>query len=249
MAFLSGAPGGMMFVYLAPLPLFLVGLAVGPTATIIAGITGLIVTWVAGGILAMGLYGATSAVPVCVVVQRIMTSRPAADGSVEWYPIGSALGWLALLGAGMVVAAAIPAGAGLSGTMDNGGGLETLIIKHLDGTFAAMLPSLPESNREAIIGLMAPIFPGAMGVVWVAMTILNGTLAQAILVRMEKNLRPTPSFADLSLPDWTSWPLVGAAAFDACGLRSARRRGRRGPRDGRVHGVADDDLVALYLSL
>lgn len=217
MAFLSGAPGGMVFVYSAPLPLFLVGLAFGPKAVTVAGITGLFVTWASGDILAMGLYGATSAIPAWLVVQRVMMSRPAADGGVEWYPVGSALSWLALLGTGMVLAAAFPAGSGLSGSMDTGQGLEALIIEHLDGTFAVMLPSLPDSNRETIVGLMAPIFPGVMGVIWVAMTILNGSLAQAILVRLERNLRPTPSFAGLTLPDWASWPLVGAAALALVG--------------------------------
>ncbi len=206
MAILAGVPGGMVLVYLSPLPLFLVGLGFGTRATALGGVAGLLITGVAGGLMAAAAYTMISAFPAWLVVRWALSSRPAADGSIAWYPIGTALGGLAALAAGMVVAASLILDRGVAG------GLEDMIAGHLNGPVSAIWPSLSDPNRDVVVGLLAPVFPGAMGAVWVLMSILNGALAQSILVRLGRNLRPTPSMSDLTLPDWSSWALVGAAA-------------------------------------
>lgn len=206
MALLAGAPGGMIFVYLSPLPLFMVGLGVGSRAIALGVVAGMLMIWVAGGPMAAGIYAVICALPAWLVVRRVVLSQPAADGSVAWPPMGTVLSGLAGLGAGMVLAASL--------ILDRGttGGLEDLIAGHLNGTVAAIWPNFSDDDRSIVVGLMTPIFPGTMGAVWVFMSIINGALAQAILVRLGRNLRPTPLMDDLTLPDWSSWALVGAAA-------------------------------------
>ena len=58
------------------------------------------------------------------------------------------------------------------------------------------------------------------------MTLLNAIIAQNVLVRMKKALRPTPAYADLQLPQWISWPLVAAAALALLGAGEMEYTGR-----------------------
>ncbi|MEE9544378.1 MAG: DUF2232 domain-containing protein, partial [Rhodospirillales bacterium] len=54
MAFLGGLPGGWLFVYLAPLPLLLAGLGLGPAAATVAGGGAIFAAGLAAGLLAAG---------------------------------------------------------------------------------------------------------------------------------------------------------------------------------------------------
>jgi len=47
--------------------------------------------------------------------------------------------------------------------------------------------------------------------VWLVMIVVNAAAAQAIVVAGGWNRRPSPRWTALSLPDWLSWLLVGAA--------------------------------------
>ena len=49
MAFLAGWPGGLLVVYLAPLPLLLAGLGGGAAAATVAGATGIMTAGLIGG--------------------------------------------------------------------------------------------------------------------------------------------------------------------------------------------------------
>jgi len=57
------------------------------------------------------------------------------------------------------------------------------------------------------------LFPGLVVASWILILALNGTVAQSILHRMKRNLRPAERIIDLVVPDWVSWVLVGAAAI------------------------------------
>ncbi len=97
------------------------------------------------------------------------------------------------------------------------GGMETVVSRSLGNTVAVMWPQLQEGNQAAIVSMLTPVIPGGVGLVWTLVTVLNGALAQGLLVRMERNLRPPPSYSKLVLPDWISWFLVGAAALALVG--------------------------------
>ncbi|MEP1030133.1 MAG: DUF2232 domain-containing protein, partial [Alphaproteobacteria bacterium] len=46
---------------------------------------------------------------------------------------------------------------------------------------------------------------------WVIMALVSAAVAQAFLARMGRNLRPTPRYANMVLPEWISWAMVGTA--------------------------------------
>ena len=205
-AFATGSPGALFFVHLAPLPLFLVGLSNGATAAMVAGVTGLLVTGVVGGVIGAGLYAVIHALPAWLVTHQSLMHRPAPDGTTRWRPAGFAVSWLAALGAFVFLAAAV-ASAG------EGGGIISTVATYLEAVFTVLMPSLPEGSRGELVGMLVPVFPGFTGMLWLLVIVANGALAQMVLVRMGKNLRPGPILADLQLPDWLSWALVGSAAL------------------------------------
>ncbi len=207
MAFLAGSPGALVFVYLAPLPLLLVGLGLGAKAGMVAGITGFMLAGLTGGAMAAGMYGVLNALPAALVVRQALMQRPAGPSSgVEWYPVGSILCWLTVLGAGTFLMAVLASHA------VGEAGIEGAVSTYLDRAFEIMAPALDAADRVNVVAAFTPLFPGFVVTSWVVMTAVNGALAQAGLVRLGRSLRPQTALATLKLPEWMSALLVAAAA-------------------------------------
>ena len=117
-AFLSRVPGALFFVYLASLPLFMAGLALGPKAGMISSAVGFMAVGLVGGSLSAGVFGLMQALPAWMIVRQMLLQRPAGVGPgsesgqravIEWYPPGDMLCWLTMLAAGMLVFMAVAA--------------------------------------------------------------------------------------------------------------------------------------------
>lgn len=194
--------------YLSPLPLLLVGLSLGPMAGLVAATTGVVVVALLGGISSAGLYGGMHALPSWLVVRLAVMQSPSHGGSAaSWYPVGSVLCCVAALGA--VIASlmmfSIPGNAGFEAYIRD-------LLQPLAATFAEIsIEGEKQQFQELFVGYLAPVFVGMLGVHWLLMITVNGVLAQAILSRRGWALRPTPRWSALTLPDWMSWLLVGAA--------------------------------------
>ena len=236
-AFLSRAPGALVFVYLASLPLFLAGLALGPKAGMVSSAVGFMAAGLFGGGLSAGVYGLMQALPAWMIVRQMLLQRPAGAGpgpgngpesiqeavidpgaAIEWYPLGDMLCWLTMLAAGLLVFMAVAAAG------DNG--LSALVALNLEQILQSIAPEMDPGRLEATVGIMAPLFPGAAGVSWLLMIIVNVSLAQGLLVKLGHNLRPSPSYRDLQLPQWMSWPLVGSAVLALLGTGEMEYTGR-----------------------
>ena len=208
---LSAVVATAILTGLAPLPLFLVGLSLGVGAGSVAVAAGVVATGLIEGVLTAVFYGLVYALPALMVISRTLIARPTPDGGTAWYPGGFILCWLAALGCGLVVAATLA-------NWGSGGNVAAAVATYLDQVFAALLPSLAEADRSALIEGVVPVVPGVAGATWVVTTAANVALAQAILVRAGRNLRPSPKLVDLELADWMSWLLVGSAAVALLGL-------------------------------
>ncbi len=218
-AMLMGSPGALMIVYLAPLPLFLVGLSGGAAAATVASVSGLLVAGFMGGMVAAAIYGLIHALPAWVMTRQSLRTRVLADGSVVWHPVGHALAELSGLGAVVFVSAAAAAWYGGGSIMDS-------VAAYLNAVLATVFPDVPDAQRDQYVGMLTPIFPGFTGSSWLVMAVVNGALAQAILVRLGKNLRPNPRFNDLTAPEWLSWLLVGSAVLVLLGSGEMEYVGR-----------------------
>ncbi len=226
MAFLSGTFFALGFVYMAPLPMLMAGLAYGPRATTIAALAGVMAMGMFGGPVTAGIFTIVHALPTWVVVKLALMPRPGTQGgtsgsdgslAVHWMAPGHVISVMAVFAAGLlVVAASVGGDAGLSG----------YVAEHLDLVLGQMAPDLDATNRARIASAMTPLFPGAVATSWLVMVAINSTVAQGSLVRLGFNRRPSPSYVGLELPGWMSWPLVGAAVLALAGTGEWEYMGR-----------------------
>ncbi len=87
----------------------------------------------------------------------------------------------------------------------------------LETTLSVAAPTIGDADRQTVASYLAPMFIGMTAATWLLMMTVNGVLGQWLLARRGWALRPTPRWSDLSLPDWMSWVLVGAAALAVFG--------------------------------
>ena len=210
LAFMSGTPGALLAVYLAPLPMLMVGLDQGIKAVTIAGVSGIVIAAIAGNMLSSGLFALVHAFPAWIIVRQTMLRyKLPGTKNEEWYPPGSTLCVLSVLSAAFLIVAAI-------GSQGEVGGLQGLIRSYLDQVFTHVMP-VEEDDRSALVQLMTPLFPGYMGTSWVLMAAFNASVAMAILTRVQSTERPKTKLANLVLPDWISWFIVAAASVALIG--------------------------------
>lgn len=218
-AFLSRAPGSLAIVYLASLPLFMVGLALGPRSVAVAAAVGFMISGLFGGAVVAGVFGLIQALPAWLLVKQALLQRPGASGRTEWYPIGDVVCWLTLLAAALLMMIALT-------HLSDQRGFAGQVADRLDDILRAMAPHLSDGQRARTVGAMAPLFPGAVAGSWVVMCVVNAALAQIIVARMGRNLRPSPAYAETTLPSWISWPLVVAAGMALIGSADLKYTGR-----------------------
>ncbi|HEY0832779.1 MAG TPA: DUF2232 domain-containing protein [Azospirillum sp.] len=207
-AMLYGGVGALILAYLAPLPLFLSGLWLGLTAAAIAGGTaaGLVLA-ATGSVTAVFGYALSAAVPAAFVVRQSLLARPTADGGVEWYPPG-----LMLMGlTGFGIAAFFAA---VAWTVGEPGGLQGVLRDTLEPLWRML-----GSEDETSLAKTARLMPGLVVVSWLLMTIINGALAQGLLMRFNRNRRPPMRMTDVELPRWL--PLVFTLAAGVAVLGDA----------------------------
>ncbi len=220
LAFLGGVPGAVLLVYLAPLPLMMVGLAFGPAAAAVASVAGALAAGAIGSMVAAVLFAVIHGLPAWMTVRLSLINRPAegtgiatgedAQGKSVWYPAGHVLAWLTALGCGffLIMVLFIAGGAGE---------FKNAVTNYLDQVLTMLAPALPKESRAQALSLISPLFPALVGVTWLAVTAVNGAMAQGIVRRLGRALRPSPPYRDLSLPHWLSWLLVGTAAMALTG--------------------------------
>ncbi|MDZ3835746.1 MAG: DUF2232 domain-containing protein [Rhodospirillales bacterium] len=199
-----GVPGAVLVACLAPLPLMAVGLALGPKAAAVAAASGILFALAAAGVAAATVYASLQALPAALVVERALAYGSWA-GNVGARAAGVALASLAVFVALLAGAIALIGAAG--------GGVETAVRGFLDRGLVLTMSGLPVDARERFIETAAPMFVGLTGVSWQLLIAVNGVVAQRLLSRRGRAIRPTPAWSKLTLPEWFAWPLVGAAAI------------------------------------
>jgi Predicted membrane protein (DUF2232) len=206
----SGAPISLLLFYLAPLPLMVAGLGWGPLSATVGGIAA-----------AVGL-GALFGLPYCIAFALIIAlpawwlghlallGRPIAansppaneDASLEWYPVGRILLWVAAFAAIMTAAALLTLGSDAP----------TII-----GTMRSALTSLMESAQitptQRGIDALVKIAPTAAALVAMMTLTLNLWLAAKITATSGRLHRPWPELRNAALPPMTLAILCVAIAF------------------------------------
>ena len=204
----SGIAGGLIasgfIADFASLPLLLVGLSLGPGFAAIAGVFGVACAFATGGIHIAGIFGGMHALPSWILVRHSLARERRPDGQERWRPVGSVLCWLAVLGAAAIIANALTAEAT---------GFGDAARSYFDAVLAALLPGATDAQRAPMVDLVAPLAPGLFVSSWLTVIVVSAVISQILLTRWSRNLRPTPKWSGLMVPDWMSWLLVVAAAM------------------------------------
>ncbi len=196
-------PGGLLFVLLAPLPLFLTGLSMGLRAALIAGAAACLALGLLGGPLAALGILVTLVGPVAILVRQALLRRTTADGDIEWYPPGLLATWLAGIGAVLLVFSAL---------MQSGGaGIEATLQAEMTRTLALFLPEMAQEDLSEVARSISFFGLGASLDSWLLLLAVNGVLAQGVLGRFGRNLRPAPDITAMALPNWLPRALAGTA--------------------------------------
>ena len=206
-------PGGLLLLLVAPLPLFMTGLAQGVAGAAIAGGTLLVVvallagTFVASGAL-LYLVG-----PTLLLVRQALLNRPAAattggasgPGNLEWYPPGLLATWLVWIGLAWLAVIVVL-------LLAEGGGMQAAVEAHMQSGLGILLPQATTEDLAEIARSMSRFVFGVGIASYLLLLAVNGALAQGALTRFGRNLRPAPDIATLRLPGWIAPALAIALA-------------------------------------
>lgn len=205
-AFMAGLTGSMPLVILAnfaPAPLLGAAFGLGALGGIVASVTSALLVLVAGGINSAIVFALATAVPAAILGRQIMLSRQMEDGTVEWYPQDYMLVWLFGIGVASFGALALflaGQSAGFAGTV------------HAAMTEMANVFQVKE--KELFIAATTPLLPGLAIAAWMLLLVVNGAVAQGLLVKGKMALRPSPDIAALYVPNWMA-PAGAAIALAA----------------------------------
>jgi len=211
-------PLSALLFYLAPLPLFLIGLATGWTAALIGS--------AAGGVALSAFWGTktglfflltTAAGPV-VLSKLAAISRPAAaqaregevrDKGLEWYPEGRLLLWIAAMAGALLTLVILIMGPDAESFR--------AALKELSARLAEpLLKTLPAQQRTGLnelVDFLVLIAPVASAAAWFAAMTVNLLLSTQLLARWGKSPRPWAPFSSLAFPR-----AAGVALAAACAL-------------------------------
>ncbi len=179
---------------------------------IVATVTAVVIILVARPFSNAGLFVATGAAPVLLLVYLGIQSRPAASGKAEWYPTGYMISWLGGVALVYLVAVALY----YSGPQ---GGLEATTGAMIRERVGLVVGTLPGREPDALARDITRLFPATMLTTWQMIVLANYGLAQGLLVRFQKNIRTEPAFASLDLP---RWPLAVLVVFAAASMISGQ---------------------------
>ncbi len=201
---LSGGLLGVMLSYLTPLPLVMIGLAMGLVPAAIAALIALAVVALAAPLVAVPVFAVVALLPVLVLVRQALLWRPGAGGAGEWYPPGRLLAQLALLAVALM-------GLGAALAVERTTGLEEVVHQTVGSFVDQVAPTAPADMKDSLTSLWSALFPAMLAGAWLLTAVLNGMVGEWTVAKAGHAQRPVPDYAALELPLW----LLGALAVTA----------------------------------
>jgi len=201
-----GGPAGMMLAYLALLPLFAAGLGFGATGGLIAAGTATALVATAGS-FAFGLaFAMIYALPAAALIRQALRRHGDANDEDAWYPLGHLLAWLVLYGCGLFAVLALASGGDAIAEM-----VDWVAARMGEVLSAAGDPQATEAAAGTVTAV-AGYFPAILLFSWAVMVIANAAIAEAMLAKAGRAIRPKPRYAAFELPSWyAGWAAAAAA--------------------------------------
>jgi hypothetical protein len=198
-------PLSALLFYLAPLPLFIVGLRDGWRAAAAAAVVGALALTLLWNIQAGAYFLAATAAGPVVISRLALISRPvtaganegeATDGTMQWYPEGRLLLWMAAMAGALLTIVILLVGPDAESFR--------AALKEISATFTQpLLNSLPAEQQERfaeLMDLLILLTPVAGAAAWFVSMTINLLLASRLLQAWKAALRPWAPFASLTFP-------------------------------------------------
>lgn len=227
---MKGGLSAMIGLCLSPLPVIMAGLSIGFIGATIASAAGLLLLSILTFGEATVIYFAWDIAPSLLLVYLALKHRTQNKGTV-WYPIGYMLSWLSLLTAGIALltilaivaaldtaiastvsntAAEITATPVPAPALDIEAGLKALILKAV----STNLPSqIDAGTAMAAIEKIVAVFMTVIAVTWLLRIVFVAYIAEYILLKKQKALRPKPSYTEVYVQNWALGIVVAGAVI------------------------------------
>lgn len=211
----TGTPVLQFLMFLiAPLPLFLAGMALGWPAAAIGAITaGMAITLLAGPLVGFISAGSQFGPPVLLTYLALLNREAAsADGKstvTEWYPVGRLVLWCAVLGTMLSVVLLMMLGKDAAEVQEN----LSKVLRQAFEQFRAQsgdATPIPEEDLETMTRVALGLLPAASGMLMTGILLTNLYIAARVTQASGSLTRPWPDLASLTYPPAT--PLVLAAS-------------------------------------
>jgi hypothetical protein len=198
-------PLAAVLFYLAPLPLFIVGLGYGPVSAAVGAAAGAAAIGSLWGLKAGVFFAISSALGPVILCRLALISRRSAgsrhegeavDRGIEWYPEGRLTLWTALFAGAVLTLVIVMVGPDAENFRAT--------LKDLSTRFAEpLLKDLPEQQRPGfaqMIDFLVMLAPAASAAAWFAAMTINLLLAARLVTRWGISLRPWAAFSSLAFP-------------------------------------------------
>lgn len=195
LSMLTGVAAGLLFTYVAPLPVIAVGLSLGLRLATVAGAVGALAVMLPTGVAGLLPYAAAVLLPGLLLTRQALLWRDLGEGRVEWFPAGLIVAWLC--GAALVVM-----GLGAAFAASGEAGIEGAARQVVGEALAGMAPNLTPAERDEVAAHWVPLLPAMMAGAWLVSGLVNGALGQWLVTKAGRNIRPTPDYRGLELPAW-----------------------------------------------
>ena len=209
----TGLPG-LVLSQLTPLPLLIAGLGWGPVAVLSAGSAALVVVGLVVGAQFALVHAVAMALPAATICWLAHLRRPApataTPATLEWYPPGRLLAWIAVMAGLLALGFLLVVGPDLDTIAKM---MRALLERQVKAWTRAGGRELSEDDLVSITGFLVRVVPGAAAMSWMFMMLLNVWLAGRILRTSGRLMRPWPRLQAIELPPRLGLGLAAAVAL------------------------------------
>jgi predicted membrane protein DUF2232 len=196
-----------LLVVATPLPIYLVGLALGWTTAAVAAVTGVLAFATLAGPLAALVAAGTHFGPPVLLTYLAMLNRTvqAPDGTTntQWYPVGRLVLWCAAIGAVLSIALLARLGGDSAGTQEMVRSLVEQVLAQQAGG-----EEIPEEHIAAMTRILSALLPVLSGVGMTAIVAFQFWLASYVAKASGNLQRPWPEISAMTFPTGASLVLV-----------------------------------------
>jgi len=199
-----GGLGTLILGFLSMVPLFAVGLGLGVSSVGLAVAAGSVTVALVGigGLTSGAIYAMVFGAPVVMLTRQALLNRSGPDGT-EWYPTGLLLCWLAGIAGILALAMWFWVATGPRAVA---------VEAELAALFRDVGRASDGQAAEAARGVLRWL-PGSGAAGWSLILMTNAALAQGLLQRFGRAIRPSPAMAGIQVPQ-----VVGLAFAVCAGL-------------------------------